>query len=90
MADNAAYRAAVQMAERDPRVAALLGSPIATEGLEGPSHIDDQTADLSIPLAGPKGSARLHAVGQRKAGAWQFSVLTLDSGFLRSRIDLAR
>lgn len=85
-----AYRAAVQLAQRDPRLVAMLGSPITVEGMDGRSHVDDRTADLMIPLSGPKGTTHLHAVGRRQGNVWRFSSLQIGSWFSHTQLDLAR
>jgi hypothetical protein len=79
------YQDGLHLAQRDPRVIAALGSPveagllmsgsIKTENREG-------SANISIPLHGPKGKASLSVVGTKHRGNWSYSemTVTLDKG----------
>ncbi|QNM96594.1 M56 family metallopeptidase [Chitinimonas koreensis] len=90
MADNGAYKEAVRLALADPALQARLGAPLSA-GTEVNGSIQEHdwagrqvgSADLYIPLRGPKGSATVHAVGGRVNGAWRFAPLQLESVALR-------
>jgi hypothetical protein len=76
---------AVAKAQASARLKLALGQPI-TQGwyVTGSINIsnDSGSADVSIPISGPKGSATIHAVAKKAAGVWTFSVLrvTLPDG----------
>jgi hypothetical protein len=72
------YRETLHRAEKDPRVVAALGSPIEAGWwisgrieTSGPSG----EADVAIPVSGPRGSARIYAVAEKRAGRWRFETL---------------
>ncbi|MEO8217850.1 MAG: cytochrome c oxidase assembly factor Coa1 family protein [Acidobacteriota bacterium] len=74
---------AIQIAERDPSVTALLGTPLHTGWLiRGTIHIenDSGTIDATIPLVGPRGSGDLRIVADREHGVWRYRTLELQSG----------
>ncbi|MEO8383210.1 MAG: cytochrome c oxidase assembly factor 1 family protein [Acidobacteriota bacterium] len=70
------YKEALQRARNDPRVIAALGTPIEP-GLFVSGSINTQnqsgTADLSIPISGPKQSASIHVVGTKEGGRWTYT-----------------
>jgi hypothetical protein len=76
---------AVAKAQASSRVQTALGQPI-TQGWYVTGSIntsnDSGSADVNIPISGPKGSATIHAVATKAAGVWTFSVLrvTLPDG----------
>jgi hypothetical protein len=72
---TAAYQSAAHLVGSDPRLIAAIGQPVSALGTRGPSYLDDNRADMTIALWGPKGTAKLHAVGTRKGDAWQFERL---------------
>ncbi|MFA6113547.1 MAG: cytochrome c oxidase assembly factor Coa1 family protein [Sphingomonas sp.] len=73
--ETAAYQAAATAVSSDPRLIKAIGQPVSVLGTKGPSYLDDNRADMTIALWGPKGEARLHAVGTRKGDAWEFQQL---------------
>ena len=78
--DSPAYRAAVALAQRSPRLVAELGAPIVGTGavrgrLSDANLFGPADADLQIGLTGPKSAAVLEAKGELDAGEWQFSRL---------------
>ncbi len=72
------YTDAVKTAKADPEVQQLLGTPIE-EGrfLSGSINADNSsgTADIEIPISGPNGSAKIHAVAIKANHKWTFSML---------------
>lgn len=90
--DNAAYQEALTRCKADQRVIQLLGTPIQ-EGSFSSGSISTTgdasgSADLSIPISGPKGSARLYASSTLKAGIWTFQVLEVAPQDGKPRINL--
>jgi hypothetical protein len=70
------YREAVRRAQSDPRVVEALGQPIEI-GLFVSGSIntenDQGTANLSIPISGPKGKAKIYVVAEKKRRRWTYS-----------------
>lgn len=91
MKSSDAYQGAVRQAKDDPRVIAALGTPI-TEGyfVSGHTNVDGAsgTADLAIPLSGPKGKATVYVVAEKSAGQWTYSTLAVEIAGSRERIHL--
>ncbi len=74
------YKGARMTAEKDPRVIEALGAPVETGfWVSGNVNVSGNTgqADITIPLSGPKGKARLHGVGTRDSSGWHYSELTV-------------
>ncbi|HJW31974.1 MAG TPA: cytochrome c oxidase assembly factor Coa1 family protein [Holophagaceae bacterium] len=101
-----AGRAAFQQVQHDARLLRMLGSPIAlaptakgslhTWGAgepQGWKHFTLQegaAADLTVELSGPRGTARLHAKGQRRGSTWTFSTLDLTQAESGPALDLLK
>jgi hypothetical protein len=74
------YQEAMQAAQSNPRVIAVLGEPIRegfpimgsieTAGLSG-------EADLRIPIRGPEGRGVLQASARRQSGVWVYFTLAV-------------
>lgn len=86
-----AYANGVEMARRNPALLEALGAPIETGfwvmgsvEITGPSG----SADLAIPLRGPKGKATLYVVAEKRAGRWRFELLEAEVAGRTDRIDL--
>ncbi len=83
---------ALARARAEPELVAALGEPI-TAGLltSGSIQLDNASgsADLSIPLSGPKGSATLYLVATKDAGQWHYTTLAVELADGGRRIDLA-
>ncbi len=91
MKSSDAYKTAVAQASAHPEVIAALGTPIE-EGMfvSGKTNVDGSTgeADLTIPISGPKGKAKIYAVATRTAGRWKYSTLEVEIFGRVERIDL--
>ena len=80
MKSSAPYRDGMERARRDDRVVALLGTPIESGWfISGSINTEnaDGNANLSIPIHGPKGKARLHVVGEKESGRWRYTTMTV-------------
>lgn len=85
------YQQAYTLARSHPAVIEALGEPVE-DGLlmggqinvTGPSG----SADISIPLHGPKGKATLYAVASKSAGRWEYHTLEVEVEGREDRIDL--
>jgi hypothetical protein len=84
------YAQALEQARASPAVAAAMGTPLE-EGLFVSGNWNETgpggSAELSIPLSGPKGDGTLYVVAEKSAGLWTFSTLVLAAPD-GSRIDL--
>ena len=70
-----AYKGARATAEHDPRVIAVLGSPIEPGWwVSGNVNVDANggNADFVFPISGPKGEGRVHAVATRDTSGWHY------------------
>lgn len=91
MRSNDVYREAMARASSDSRVLAELGSPIragfmisGSIRVSGPSG----TANLAIPLSGPRAEGKLYAVAEKSAGTWTFSTLEVEIDGRPNRVSL--
>jgi Cytochrome oxidase complex assembly protein 1 len=88
---SGAYTGAMERARASPQVAAVLGAPIR-EGFfvmgnvntSGPSG----SAQLAIPVSGPKGSATIFVDAKETLGEWHFDRLVVQVAGTGGRIDL--
>jgi hypothetical protein len=84
-------RLAVQQAQSNSAVAERLGEPIK-QGLVVGGSIkisgSSGSANLEIPLPGPRASGTLYAVAERRVGTWKFETLQLGVRGDRNRVDL--
>ena len=74
------YKGAVERAQNDPRVKAALGEPIETGWwVSGSVHVESGSgnAEMTIPLSGPKGNGRLHAIATYDGSKWTYETLTV-------------
>ena len=86
-----AYKTAVARAKSNPEVVAALGEPIE-EGmfLSGKTNVEGSSgeADLTIPISGPKGKAKVYAIATKRAGRWNYSTLEVEIAGIEDRINL--
>ena len=91
MHSSGSYQQAMARARQDSTLMAALGTPIE-EGfmMTGKINENDETgsADLTIPLSGPKGSAVLHLRASKSTGVWTYSDLQVNIDATNQRIDL--
>ncbi len=74
------YKGAMSRVKSDPRVIAVLGSPIEEGWLVmGSVKIDngEGRANIDFPISGPKGRAGVHAEATLGRDGWKYSVLTV-------------
>jgi hypothetical protein len=88
---SGAYTEALARARADPRVKKALGEPIEP-GFWVNGKVSagggGESADLAIPVSGPKGAGTLYAVGHNAGGGWQFSTLEVAVEGAPDRINL--
>ena len=91
MKSSDVYGQAVARAKANPEVIAALGSPIV-EGYFTSGNIQQSgasgSAELSIPLTGPKGKATIYVEARKSAGVWSFGKLQIEIESSHQRIDL--
>lgn len=82
---------ALALARSNPAVIEALGEPVEDGWLmsgnintSGPSG----SADVSIPLHGPKGKGTLYAVATKSAGRWEYETLEVEVRGRDERINL--
>jgi len=77
------YQASLKEAESSPCVTAAIGSPLTpgwgTSGSTTESS-ENGTAELSIPVHGPKGKGDLNLEGEKQRGVWRIKSLILVHG----------
>src|ERR1043165_9333446 len=85
------YKEALARAMANSTVIEALGSPI-TEGflVSGNTNVNGASgeANLSIPVAGPKGKATIYVAAQKSLGRWNYSGLVVEIAKTHQRIDL--
>lgn len=77
LTSTAAYRAAVKIAQQDPGVIALVGSPVRAGAVSGNSHLSAAGADLVFTVSGPKGRAHVSTRAELKADVWDIEILEI-------------
>ncbi len=89
------YQEAMARARANPAVLAALGEPI-TEGffIQGNINLsivngqETGTANLAIPISGPKGTATLRVAATKAGGKWNYHLLNAELGEANQTIDL--
>ena len=89
------YQTAVNTAKNSPEVQAELGTPIEP-GFMPTGNVNTNTsngtgsgtADLSVPLKGPKGSGKVHYAATKNGDAWEVSDFTVTIDGSGRTIDL--
>jgi hypothetical protein len=85
------YRLAMDRATASPAVTQALGTPIkAGFFVSGNISVDGASgsAELAIPLSGPKGKGTVYVEAKKAVGQWTFSRLVFEAGETKERIDL--
>lgn len=85
------YKDAFARARAHPAVTEALGSPIR-EGflVSGNTNVTGASgeANLSIPIAGPKGNGTIYVAARKSLGQWNYSGLVVEIANTHQRIDL--
>ena len=89
MRQSEPYRDALGAARDNVEVIEALGEPIeagffVTGSINSSGGVG--SANLSIPISGPKGSATIYVVAEKYAGTWEYQTMVVDTG--ADRIDL--
>lgn len=82
---------AVHEAKRNPEVASAIGKPMV-EGFFTTGSINTSgssgSADMAIPISGPKGEAKIYVSAKQSIGKWTFNDLVVEIDKTHQRIDL--
>lgn len=88
------YQEALRRAQNDPEVVRLLGQPITPRGrLKGSMtqrRNGVEAAEMTVPLAGPRGRATLRLAGNQAGERLSYAALTVTPERGGARIDLLR
>jgi Cytochrome oxidase complex assembly protein 1 len=85
------YKQATSRAIENPQVRAALGEPIQLAWLvSGQLNVNGSTgsANLSIPIYGPRARGTIHAAAYKSGGVWRFSQLDVGIAGKQESIDL--
>jgi hypothetical protein len=85
------YQHALVQARANPAVIAALGTPIEPGTFpSGTINIINSSgnADLTIPIAGPNGSATIYVIATKSAGQWTYTTLEVQPANSTNRIPL--
>jgi hypothetical protein len=75
---SAVYQEALNRAERNPDVASRIGVPLRPgRVLQGKINVSGSsgTAQMAIPVTGPRGKATIYLDARKAAGNWEFLTL---------------
>ena len=87
-----AYKTALARAKADPRVTEAIGTPIKDSWyVVGKSEVSggSGTAELAIPISGPKGKATIYCSSSKDTGQWKFNKLNVKIEATSQIIDLS-
>jgi hypothetical protein len=85
------YQYALERASSNEAVVEALGEPVAPGWyLTGSIEVQGASgqADISIPIAGPRGKGTIFASARKTAGRWDYQVLEVEIEGREARIDL--
>ncbi|EZH74912.1 hypothetical protein ATO12_09270 [Aquimarina atlantica] len=89
--ESAPYQDALFKVNEDEYVVNILGEPIETNGImNGNLSYKNNTgsADISIPIKGPKGEAQLYVVGTKQNDRWTYKEMYVIIDETDEQIDL--
>ena len=91
MKHSTAYEDALRIARSNPVLVAAIGTPIQ-DGYFVSGNISETgpsgSAQLAIPISGPRGAGTLYLEASKAAGKWKFSTLVVELDHSHERIDL--
>ena len=82
---------AIAKVNEDEYVISILGEPIETDGMMNGSisfENDTGSADISLPIKGPKGTAQLFVVGNKNDDTWSYTEMYVIIDATDEQIDL--
>jgi len=91
ISNSTPYEDAISRAQEDEYIIQLLGEPIEKNGIvQGEISIENGTglANISIPIKGPKGEAKVYVVGTKEHDEWTYSELYVVPEETNEQVDL--
>lgn len=88
MRSSGACQEAVARAESWPAVVQALGTPLNVGWFVSGTLDPGRRAEITIPVSGPRGKARIEVVASKTSGDWVFSTLTVRLRSTGERISL--
>ncbi len=91
MTNSDPYKQALTKVQEDTYVIDILGEPIDTDGImQGKISFTNGVGDanISVPIKGPKGKARLYVVGTKQNDEWNYSDMYVIISETDEQIDL--
>ncbi|KZS39841.1 hypothetical protein AWE51_09340 [Aquimarina aggregata] len=85
------YKEGLAKVQQDEYVIEILGEPIETNGMmQGEISIKNSVgiANISVPIKGPKGEAKLYVVGNKRNDQWTYSDMYVIISGTDEQIDL--
>ncbi|WP_438710785.1 cytochrome c oxidase assembly factor Coa1 family protein [Aquimarina muelleri] len=91
ISESVPYQDAIKKVNEDEYVINILGEPIETDGMMNGSlsyENNQGSADISIPIKGPKGEAELYLVGTKENDQWTYTEMYVIIEETDEQIDL--
>ncbi len=91
MTESDPYKEALSKVRQDEYVLEILGEPIETNGImQGELSFKNNTgkADISIPIKGPDGKAKVYVIGTKQNEQWIYSEMYVIISETDEQIDL--
>ncbi len=91
MTNSDPYKDALAKVKQDDYVIEILGEPIETNGImQGKLSYENNVgnANISVPIKGPKGEARVYVVGTKTNDQWEYSEMYVIISETDEQIDL--
>jgi len=91
MTDSQAYKDSMEAAQNNEALIELIGEPIEANGYNGGSikyNNGISSAELNIPIKGPKGEANIFVVGESVNDNWTYQTMEVHLEGSREIIDL--
>jgi len=85
------YKHAVAQAQASPQVTTAIGTPVEPGFMAGGTYNvnnNNGSADLVIPVKGPKGSGTIFVTATKTNGVWTYQTLDFLQAGAQQRIDL--
>lgn len=91
--DSTPYKQAIELAEENPQVNQMLGTPLESDGMISGNirkGSDENSAQMSVPVKGPKGEASILFDAVQRNDNWKFNELFVIPDQTRDTIWLIR
>jgi hypothetical protein len=92
MKSSEVYSGAMNLVKSSPSVTAALGTPVK-DGFFFTGRISESgttgMADISVPVSGPKGGAKVYVSATRSRGQWHYNYVTVQIDATGPQIEVA-